>query len=70
MANILSISESGDLASARPGEISLAHRGILFLNEFSEYTRSTIEALRQPLDDKVMTIAGAKLNANTLPTLC
>jgi magnesium chelatase family protein len=46
----------GGAGMARPGEVSLAHHGVLFLDELPEFTRPTLEMIRQPLEDRYVTI--------------
>lgn len=64
---ISSVALIGGGANPMPGDVSLAHNGVLYLDELPEFRREVLEVLRQPLEDRVITIARAK-NTVTYPS--
>ena len=62
--SISNVALVGGGSSPQPGEISLAHNGILFLDELPEFNRSVLEVMRQPLENHTITISRSRYNVN------
>lgn len=60
------VSLVGGGTSPRPGEVTLAHKGVLFMDEFPEFDRRSLDALRQPLEDRIVNISRVK-GSETFP---
>jgi magnesium chelatase family protein len=65
---ISSVALAGGSSNPKPGEISLAHNGVLFLDELPEFSKDALEVLRQPLEDGVITVS-RMMGSHTFPSV-